>query len=122
MGTVRATGADAGRDWYAYLPMTRALAGGDALLHLNLGWLRRGASDENALTWGAALERRVNARLWVFGESFGENRGRPNFQVGARVWLVPEQVQIDLTGGDRPGGGDRVATLGLVLISPPFFP
>lgn len=111
---------EASRDAYAYLVASRALAGGDALLHLNLGWLRRGATDRHALTWGAALERRVSERLWLFAESFGENRGRAHYQMGARLWLALERVQIDATWGDQFGGGARVATLGLVWVSPPF--
>lgn len=42
--------------------------------------------------------------------------------MGTRYWLMPERVQIDATWGDRFGGGARVATLGLVLVSPPFLP
>lgn len=60
--------------------------------------------------------------VWLFAESFGENRGRAHYQMGARAWLVPERVQIDATWGERFGGGARVTTLGLVWVSPPFLP
>lgn len=40
--------------------------------------------------------------------------------MGTRYGLMPERVQIDAIWGDRFGGGARVATLGLVPVTPPF--
>jgi len=105
---------------YAYLVASRAIAGDHTLLHLNLGALHRGATRAHALTWALALDRQVHERLWISLESFGENRARAHYQIAARHALVPERLQLDASLGGHFGGGARVLSLGLVLVTDPL--
>lgn len=120
-GTVRHPGAGA-RDWYAYLPASFSLWRDAVVVHANVGWLRAGESGRDRATWGLGAEARLAGRTWLIAETYGQGEGRPFHQIGLRHWLVPEQIQVDLTYGDRNGGGERWLSIGLRLLSAPFLP
>jgi hypothetical protein len=111
-------------DVYAYLPLTVKLVGERLFLHANLGLRREGDTHEHVITSGLALEGQWSPRVWLVGETFVQDRGRPQFQFGLRFWVVPDRVQVDTTYGDRmgAGGAERWMSVGLRLLSPPFLP
>jgi hypothetical protein len=107
---------------YAYVPLSVSFADDRYLLHTNLGVSRDREARETRMTWGVATEAVLNDRFTAIAESFGENRGNPWYQLGLRIWLVPNRVQIDATYGSRFGNqaADRFVSVGLRLLSPPF--
>lgn len=111
-------------DLYAYVPLTVKLVGERLFLHANLGLRRDRALRDTVTTSGLALEGQWSPRVWLVGESFVQDRGRPLFQLGVRFWVVPDRVQVDTTYGDRvgAGGAERWVSIGLRLLSPPFLP
>jgi hypothetical protein len=111
-------------DAYATLLNSYASADGRRVLHTNLGWTHDRATASDRLTWGVATEFEQSARLYWIAEVFGRDQGRAWFQAGARVWLVPDRVQVDATLGNRFGSGpeDRWVSIGLRLLSPAFLP
>ncbi|MFZ5605977.1 MAG: hypothetical protein ACOY4A_01940 [Pseudomonadota bacterium] len=115
--------ADAGTiDAYAYVPATRAFAGEALLVHVNLGWLREGASRRDHLSWGVGSEWRLGKRTSLLAETFGQDAGRPSWQAGVRQWLLPERLQLDATCGNRLGGGagQRWVAIGLRWLPKPW--
>jgi hypothetical protein len=126
--------------FYAYLPTSFSFRDDRIVVHTNAGAARlsrepfEGVSVVNAagqrvkptpgwaFTWGVGVEAAVTDRAYLIAETFGDNRDRPYFQGGMRVWLVPNRVQVDATLGSQAGdwGSARWFSLGLRLISPPF--
>lgn len=111
-------------DLYAYVPATFSFRDDRAFLHANLGWLRDREFHKNRLTWGLGTEARLAESTWLIAEAFGQNQGRPFYQMGLRYWLVPDRVQVDATYGNRAGSGteERWFSIGLRLLSPAFLP
>lgn len=116
--------SDTGRDWYATVPTSFSFNDDRFVLHTNLGWLREQATTRNRLTWGIGSETELNKKTWLIAETFGQNQGKPNYQVGLRRWLVPGRVQIDATYGNRFGrsSDERWFSIGLRMLSVPFLP
>lgn len=123
-GTVGHPQAAAGRDWYAYAPVSFSLRDDAALVHANIGWLRDGSARRERLTWGLGTEVQLAANTWLIAETFGQNQGRPWHQLGLRHWLVADRVQLDATYGSRNGTGtrERWFSIGLRLLTPAFLP
>ncbi|MGY8525589.1 hypothetical protein [Paracidovorax citrulli] len=109
---------------FAYVPLTVSLRDDRTLLHANLGVTRSRIEGTTRMTWGVAGENVVNQRLALIAETYGENRGSPWYQLGLRVWLVPQRVQLDATYGSRFGDQreSRFVSIGLRLLSPAFLP
>lgn len=103
---------------------TLPLAGEVHLLHVNLGGvrLREEAKQSNRATWGIALDNKVGSATRIAVETFGTSGERPNWQLGIRHELVSGRVQIDASVGSAYGRWEdsRVATLGLVFVTPAF--
>jgi hypothetical protein len=125
MGTARHPQADGGgRDWYAFVPASFSFNDDRFVLHNNLGWLREQETKRHRLTWGVGSETQLTGRTWLIAETFGQNQGKPFYQLGLRHWIVPDRVQIDTTYGNRAGSGspERWFSIGLRLLSVPFLP
>lgn len=112
--------ATGSRDPYVYLPFSWSLRDDHTFLHLNLGAKREGLEHRKQLTWGLGLEQPLHARFGLIGETYQQDKGKPMVQLGGRIWVVPERVQIDGTVGDRFGGGERWFSIGLRLLTPSF--
>nr|WP_238379991.1 hypothetical protein [Janthinobacterium sp. Marseille] len=122
VGSNRHPQAGGGRDWYAYVPLSFSFNDDRFVLHGNTGWQR--SHESNALTWGLGSETQLSASTWLIAESFGQNRGKPSYQMGLRHWLLPDRIQIDTTYGQRFGSdsNERWFSIGLRLLSLPFLP
>ena len=85
--------------------------------HADLGMVRR--------TYGLGAERPVSASTYLIAETFGEKDQPSRYQVGLRIWLIPQRVQLDTTYGNnvyRTDSQTRWFSIGLRLLSPPFLP
>jgi len=111
-------------DLYAYVPVTFSLRDDRLFFHTNVGWLRTAQTHRNLMTWGLATEAQLSQSTWLIAETFGQNQGKPFYQMGLRYWLVPGHVQIDATYGNRAGSStqERWFSIGLRLLSSPFLP
>ncbi|ODU60286.1 MAG: hypothetical protein ABT02_06835 [Comamonadaceae bacterium SCN 68-20] len=111
-------------DLYAYVPATFSLRNDRVLVHTNVGWLHEREAQRHRMTWGLGTEAQWSASTWLIAEVFGQNQGKPFYQVGLRYWLVPDHVQVDTTYGNRAGSGaqERWFSIGLRLLSPAFLP
>jgi len=123
-GTVRHPAVDADRnligDLYAYVPISFSLHDDRFVLHTNLGWLHEKEARHNRMTWGVGTETQITPRFGLIAETFGQNVGKPLYQVGLRFWVVPDRVQIDTTYGNSfdGRGQNRWLSIGLRLLSP----
>ena len=124
VGNVRHPASGARSDLYAYLPASFALHGERLVLHTNIGWLHEREAGRHRMTWGLGTEAQWRESTWLIGEVFGQNQGRPFYQVGLRHWLVPGHVQVDATYGNRAGSStqERWLSIGLRLLPPAFLP
>jgi len=124
LGNVRHPAISTGSDLYAYVPVSFSFKDDVFVLHTNLGVLRSRDEGKNHLTWGVGSETQATPNLAFIAETFGQETGRGLYQLGLRYWVAPNRVQVDTTFGNRFGssGDERWFSIGLRLISPPFFP
>ncbi len=111
------------KDYYLNVPVTVPL-GQDRFVHLNAGWVNHQTLGVNRPTWGVGGELPLTAKVIAIAETYGEAAIGTRYQVGLRMWLVPQRVQIDTTYGNRIGQPEheRWFTVGLRLLSPAFLP
>jgi hypothetical protein len=111
-------------DLYAYAPISVSLASDRVVVHTNIGATHVRELGVNRATWGVGTEIQVTPRVIAIAETFGQNVGKPQYQAGLRIWLVPNRVQIDTTYGNQFGGSDerRWFSVGVRLLSPAFLP
>lgn len=88
------------------------------VFHANLGWVHHTVTgeDRHALAWGGQAEYQVAPDLWLMGEVFGRDRGKPGGQAGLR-WVTDRgRIDVDLLAGRRIDGTERsAATLGMTI-------
>lgn len=99
------------------------LAGQALLAHLNLGVLRQRGDEARWRTpWAAALDGALGATTRVAIEAFGPGSGGTRWQLNLRHEWLPGRLQVDASVGSRFGGRveERLFTVGLVVVSPPF--
>lgn len=109
---------------FGYVPFSVETAGQVLTAHANLGVRYNGEPAVVSLLWGIAGELQLVRRLSAIAEVFGGNAHRDQFtQVGMRLWLVPDRLQMDGTYGGQLGVGrdQEWFTLGLRALTPPFF-
>lgn len=122
-GVVRSRGAaEQVPNYYAYVPYTHSFMDDRMFVHVNAGVQRAGETPLDSLTYGVGVEYGITQRIFLMLETYGDNHHRNSYQGGARVWIVPNRVQIDATVGTQAGdyGGSRWFSLGLRLLSPAF--
>ncbi|KAA6123724.1 hypothetical protein [Cupriavidus cauae] len=105
---------------YLNLPLTVSMRDDRLLLHANFGATHDRAERQTRMTWGVAGEAAVSERWAMIAESFGESGDKPWIQLGARVWIVPQRVQVDMTWGTQLNQPreTRFVSIGLRLLSP----
>jgi hypothetical protein len=66
----------------------------------------------------------LSARIIAIAETYGEATMGTRYQVGLRMWVVPQRVQIDTTYGNQVGQPEHLRwfTVGVRLLSPAFLP
>ncbi len=111
------------KDYYLNVPVTVPL-GQDRFLHFNAGWVRHQALGVSRATWGVGGELPLTARLIAIAETYGEATTGTRYQLGLRMWVIPQRVQIDTTYGNQFGQSERERwlTVGVRLLSPAFLP
>jgi len=111
-------------DWYMYVPVSVSFRDDDIVMHVNAGVTRHRDLDRNIGTWGLGSEIKLRDDLFLIPETFGNDRGRPFYQLGLRYWIVKDRLQTDATFGNRLSGdtSERWFSLGLRILSPPFLP
>jgi hypothetical protein len=112
------------KDYYLNVPVTVPL-GHERFVHLNAGWVQHQSLGVSRATWGVGGELPLSPSVIAIAETYGEqNTGRARYQVGLRVWAVPQRVQIDTTYGNQLGEPEHLRwfTVGLRLLSPAFLP
>ena len=107
---------------YFYVPISKSLLDDRVVLHANIGAQNDRDARAHPVTWGLGSEITLTPRVILIAESYGDNRTRPYYHGGVRLWIVPNRVQFDLTTGAQSGdiGATRWWSMGIRLISPPF--
>lgn len=109
-------------DYYIYMPASLAFFDNKLLLHLNLGYKLQHRNNEPHIFYtGLGLEQQVTQRLWLLGEILYERFEKIKFQVGVRIWLLRDRIQLDGTYGNAFSGGRSWVSVGLRFLSPEFF-
>lgn len=106
------TGSGLDGDLSLNVPLSVSLRDDQVLLHLNAGVVRSQLTRRTDLTWGIGAEFKLDARNALTAEGYGQQRGRPRFQLGFAHALVVDRVQLDFSVGKR------IVTLGVVLQTP----
>lgn len=111
------------KDYYLNVPVTVPL-GQDRFVHLNAGWVQHQNLGVTRATWGVGGELPLTAKVIAIAEAYGESAAGTRYQVGLRLWLIPQRVQIDTTYGNQVGQPEsqRWFTVGVRLLSPAFLP
>lgn len=111
------------KDYFFNMPVTVPL-GQDRFVHINAGWVQHQSLGVSRPTWGVGGELPLTASVIGIAETYGEAAMGTRYQVGLRIWVVPQRVQIDTTYGNRVGQPEheRWFTVGLRLLSPAFLP
>lgn len=110
---------------YVYVPLSVSTMADRLVVHFNAGATRAPAGGGGPrFTWGAGLEYAAWPRALVVAETYGVGGERAQGQLGLRLWVVPDRVQVDATWGAQPGPGGvgHWVSIGLRLLSPPFLP
>lgn len=110
-------------NYYFNVPVSRSFAHDRVVLLLNAGAIDSRDDNRRGLSYGVGAEIYLTPRFMLATEAYGATGFDRFSQVGVRVWLVPERVQIDSTYGFQLNGPHRTewVTLGFRLISKPFF-
>lgn len=100
---------------YAYVPMSFSFQDDRVVVHANVGWLKERATDRHNATWGVGAEFQTAQRVMLIAEAFGDHRHNPYWQMGGRLAIVPNRVQVDLTVGQQMAGpsNSRWISMGL---------
>lgn len=108
---------------YFYIPVSFSLADDRLVIHTNFGHLHERETRQGRLTWGVGGELQTTSRLYVIGESFGQDKGSALFQMGLRYWVLPGRLQVDTTYGSQIGqiADQHWFSIGLRLITPRLF-
>lgn len=109
-------------DYYLYLPVSLSFFDNTLLFHSNFGYkLKRNENEPHIYHIGLGLERQITQRFWILGEWLYERTEPTKFQVGLRIWLLQDKIQLDGTYGNAFNGGQSWVSLGLRFLGPPMF-
>ena len=89
---------------YAYIPISVSTLNDRVTYHVNMGWLKDNATQENRNTFGVGAEIQASNRLLLIAESFGDNKSSPYWQTGFRYSIIPNLFQFDTTVGRQFNG------------------
>lgn len=111
------------KDYFLNVPVTLPL-GEDSFVHFNAGWVQHQTLGTRRSTWGVGGELPMTSKVIAIAETYGEAAMGTRYQLGLRVWVVPQRVQIDTTYGNQVGQPEHLRwfTVGVRLLSPAFLP
>ncbi len=91
--------------WNPYVNLigSRSLLEDRLFVHVNLGTIKDRVRDTSTGTWGLGTEIVFTPRLIGIVETFGQTSERPNRQIGLRIWIIPDKLQVDGTLGMQSG-------------------
>lgn len=72
--------------------------GDSLLLHGNLGWERSRLAKRNSTTWAIGAEWSATEVIDLVAETFGDDRGKPMWSIGA-LWQVMPNVSVNTSYG-----------------------
>ncbi len=95
----------------------------DLEIDLSLGAANAYGSGTFALA-GAAVQYAITSDLQLLGEVFRDEPGRPKYQVGTRLIIVPDRFEAYASHGSRFGGSSDpwFAIFGIRLQTAAFLP
>ncbi|WP_394996063.1 hypothetical protein [uncultured Helicobacter sp.] len=109
--------------FYTYALLSKAFFDNQLFLHTNLGY--KAAGREHLYTFGLGVEYDMNERIWLMAEGFKERFVPALYQVGIRIWLKRDMVQIDCTYGNafaQPFGRSMAfGSVGIRVLSEKLF-
>ncbi len=110
-------------NYYFYVPVSRSLLDDRIVVLLNAGGVDNRDANRRGVTWGVGGEFYVHPRFMLAAEAYGATGFERFAQLGVRIWLVPDHVQLDASyGGSLQRFGDvHWNSIGVRLISKPFF-
>lgn len=110
-------------NYYFYVPISRSLADDRVVLLANIGGLDNRDIDRRGVSWGIGAELYLTPRVMFAAETYGATGFDRFAQIGARLWLVPDHVQLDASygGNIQNFGAVHWTSIGVRLISKPFF-
>ncbi len=82
------------------LALTKGWLDDQLHLHVNMGRLFQQQAHDNWTT-GIAAQWQLVSSQWIFAELFREAAGRPNYQLGYFVEVLPERLQLDVSYGNK---------------------
>lgn len=89
---------------YAYIPVSISTLNDRVTYHVNMGWLKDNATQENRSTFGVGAEIQASNKMLFIAESFGDNKSSPYWQTGFRYSIIPNLFQVDTTIGRQFNG------------------
>ena len=106
---------------FAYVPLSVAPPQEMLVAHINGGLRWEAAGNDWRGLWGIGAEFELVTRLYAVGEVYGN---QDEFsQIGLRLWLIPDHLQLDATYGRQLGVGREGEwfTVGMRGLTSPFF-
>jgi hypothetical protein len=109
-------------DAYLNFPVSFSLRDDAIVVHVNGGVVHRRDLHRDFATWALGSEIGIRDDFYFLPETYGNDRGRPFYQLGFRYWLVKDRLDIDGTVGNRLSGDttERSFTIGFHAQWPPF--
>lgn len=110
-------------NYYFYVPISRSLLDDRIVVLGNVGGIDNRDAGRRGMTWGLGGEFYVHRRFMLAAEAYGATGFERFAQVGVRLWIVPDHVQLDASyGGSLQRFHDvHWNSIGIRLISKPFF-
>lgn len=88
---------------YLYVPISYAFAN-QRVLHLNLGLVKERGTHQLKTTLGLGAEWPIHARWLGIAEVYGDHTQSPFYQLGMRLSVIPNLLQVDATTGGQMHG------------------
>lgn len=103
-------------DTHFNMALTKSWFDDQFLLHFNTGQVFR-EQAHNDWTSGVAAQWEVAQSQWLFAELYRETAGRPFFQLGYFVEVLPDRLQLDVSYGNRfhEKGSESFVSAGFVF-------
>lgn len=103
-------------DTHLNIALTKSGLDDQFLIHVNAGHMLR-QHGNNDWTTGIAGQWQAAESQWLFAELYREQAGRPYYQLGYLVEVLPDRLQLDASYGNRfhEKGGENFVSAGLVF-------